>query len=289
MHVGAGCPDFYARNSVGPRRFLGLVVKEEVKGVGVSLGGDGRQDEGNTPEMTACLRDDAVGQFVLTEEGIDHLDDGFVRPVDRRYGDHDHLFSGGAVSRGLSYAGPSTSIASRSDWTGSRRNPEVEYRLSNSTKLRVDEAAAPRSSLTLSRAPTAKKCCGSSASSSIKRSAFTSERHSERLVGEWGGGTKTGGRPVMVLSPSSCDIGEGMGVDGEGVGERKRISAAACAAAAALAGPLVEPAAERRSDAMPEVGRGEAEPRSESRRSAGFGMRRVDREARPPVERLAMG
>jgi hypothetical protein len=40
----------------------------------------------------------------------------------------------------------------------------------------------------------------------------------------------------------------------------------------------VEPAAERRSDAMPEVGRGEAEPRSESQRSAGFGMRRVDRE-----------
>jgi hypothetical protein len=29
-HVGAGCPDFYMRNSVGPRRFLGLAVKEEV-------------------------------------------------------------------------------------------------------------------------------------------------------------------------------------------------------------------------------------------------------------------
>jgi hypothetical protein len=93
---------------------------------------------------------------------------------------------------------------------------------------------------------------------------------------------------VTVLSPSSCVIGEGTGEDGEGVGEQKRISAAACAAAAALAGPLVEPAAERRSDAMPEVGRGEAEPRSESRRSAGFGMRRVDHEDRPPVLRLAM-
>jgi hypothetical protein len=76
----------------------------------------------------------------------------------------------------------------------------------------------------------------------------------------------------MVLSPSSCVMGEGTGEDGEGVGERKRISAAACAAAAALAGPLVEPAAERRSDAMPEVGRGEAEPCSKSRRSAGFGI-----------------
>jgi hypothetical protein len=93
---------------------------------------------------------------------------------------------------------------------------------------------------------------------------------------------------VIVLSPSSCDMGEGTGEDGEGVGERKRISAAACAAAAALAGPLVEPAAERRSDAMPEVGRGEAEPHSESRRSAGFGIRRVDREDRPPVLRSAM-
>jgi hypothetical protein len=94
---------------------------------------------------------------------------------------------------------------------------------------------------------------------------------------------------VTVLSPSSCDIGEGTGEDGDGVGERKRISAAACAAAAAaLAGPLVEPAAEHRSEAMPEVGRGEAEPRSESRRSAGFGMRRVDREDQPPVLRLAM-
>jgi hypothetical protein len=92
----------------------------------------------------------------------------------------------------------------------------------------------------------------------------------------------------MVLSPLSCDIGEGTGKDGEGVGEQKRISAAACAAAAALAGPLVEPAAERRSNAMPEVGSGEAEPRSESRRSAGFGMRRVDCEDRPPVERSAM-
>jgi hypothetical protein len=93
---------------------------------------------------------------------------------------------------------------------------------------------------------------------------------------------------VIVLSPSSCDMGEGTGEDGEGVGERKRISAAACAAAAALAGPLVEPAAERRSDAMPEVGRGEAEPRSESRRSAGLGIQRVDREDRPPVLRSAM-
>jgi hypothetical protein len=82
---------------------------------------------------------------------------------------------------------------------------------------------------------------------------------------------------VMVLS-SSSSIGEGTGEDGEGVGERKRMAAAACAAAAALAGPLVEPAAERRSDAMPEVGIWEAEPRNESRRSAGFGMRRVDRE-----------
>jgi hypothetical protein len=82
----------------------------------------------------------------------------------------------------------------------------------------------------------------------------------------------------MVLSPSSCDIDEGTGKDGEGVGERNRIVAAACAAAAALAGPLVEPAAERRSDAMPEVGNGEAEPRSELRRSAGFGMRQVNRE-----------
>jgi hypothetical protein len=45
---------------------------------------------------------------VLTEEGVDHLDDGFVRPVDGWYGDHDHLFSGGAVSRGLSDTGPST-------------------------------------------------------------------------------------------------------------------------------------------------------------------------------------
>jgi hypothetical protein len=42
------------------------------------------------------------------------------------------------------------------------------------------------------------------------------------------------------------------------------ISAAACAAAAALAGPLVEPAAVHRSEASPEVGRGEVEPRSES-------------------------
>jgi hypothetical protein len=152
----------------------------------------------------------------------------------------------------------------------------------------VEEAAAPRSSLTLSQAPTAKKCCGSSASSSMKKSPFTSESCSERLAGEGGGGTKTGGRPVTVLSPSSCVIGEGAGKDGEGVGEWKRISAAACAAAAALAGPLVEPAAERRSEAMPEVGRGEAEPRSESRRSTGFGIRRVDREDRPPVERSAM-
>jgi hypothetical protein len=93
---------------------------------------------------------------------------------------------------------------------------------------------------------------------------------------------------VTVLSPSSCVIGEGTGEDGEGVGERKRISAAACAAAAALAGPLVEPAAVRRSDARPEVGRGEAEPRSESRRSAGFGIRRADQEDWPPVLRSAM-
>jgi hypothetical protein len=92
----------------------------------------------------------------------------------------------------------------------------------------------------------------------------------------------------MVLSPSSWVIGEGTGDDGEGVGDRKRISAAACAAAAALAGPLVEPAAVRRSDARPEVGRGEAEPRSESRRSAGLGIRRADREDRPPVLRSAM-
>jgi hypothetical protein len=91
----------------------------------------------------------------------------------------------------------------------------------------------------------------------------------------------------MVLSSLSCDIGEGTGEDGEGVGEQK-MAAAACAAAADLAGPLVEPAAERRSDAMPEVGIGEAEPRSESRRSAGFGMRRVNREDRPPVVRSAM-
>jgi hypothetical protein len=93
---------------------------------------------------------------------------------------------------------------------------------------------------------------------------------------------------VTVLSPSSWVMGEGTGEDGDGVGERKRISAAACAAAAALAGPLVEPAAERRSDAIPAVGRGEAEPRSESRRSAGLGIRRVNREDRPPVVRSAM-
>jgi hypothetical protein len=92
---------------------------------------------------------------------------------------------------------------------------------------------------------------------------------------------------VMVLS-SSSSIGEGTGEE-EGVGERKSMAAAACAAAAALSGPLVEPAAERRSDAMPEVGIGEAEPRSESRRSAGFGIRRVDREDRPPGLRSAMG
>jgi hypothetical protein len=67
------------------------------------------------------------------------------------------------------------------------------------------------------------------------------------------------------------------------------MAAAACTAAAALAGPLVEPAAERRSDAMPEVGIGEAEPRNKSRRSAGFGMRRVDRKDRPPELRSAMG
>jgi hypothetical protein len=76
--------------------------------VSVSLRGNGRQDEGKTPEMTACLRDDAVGQFVLTKEGIDHLDDRLVRPVDRRDRDHDHLFAGGAVGRGLSDADPST-------------------------------------------------------------------------------------------------------------------------------------------------------------------------------------
>jgi hypothetical protein len=117
----------------------------------------------------------------------------------------------------------------------------------------------------------------------MKNSLFTSESSSEWLVGEGGGGTKTGGRPVTVLLPSSWVIGKGMGDDGEGVGDdregvgdRKRISAAACAAAAALVGPLVEPAAVRRSDARPEVGRGEAEPRSESRRSAGLGIRRAD-------------
>jgi hypothetical protein len=122
----------------------------------------------------------------------------------------------------------------------------------------------------------------------MKNSLFTSKSSSERLVGDGGGGTKTGARPVTVLSPSSWVIGEGAGQDGEGVGDRKRISAAACTAAAALAGPLVEPAAVRRSEAIPEVGRGEAEPRSESRRSAGLGIRRVDREDRPPVLRSAM-
>jgi hypothetical protein len=93
---------------------------------------------------------------------------------------------------------------------------------------------------------------------------------------------------VTVLSPSSCVIGDGTGEDGEGVGEQKRISAAACATAAALAGPLVEPAAERRSEAIPEVGRGEAEPQSESRRSAGLGIWRADRNDRPPGLRSAM-
>jgi hypothetical protein len=123
----------------------------------------------------------------------------------------------------------------------------------------------------------------------MKNSLFTSESSSERLVGDGGGGTKTGGRPVTVLSPSSWVIGKGAGEDGEGVGDRKGISAAACAAAAAaLAGPLVEPAAVCRSEAIPEVGRGEAEPRSKSQRSAGLGIWQVDREDRPPVLRLAM-
>jgi hypothetical protein len=122
----------------------------------------------------------------------------------------------------------------------------------------------------------------------MKNSLFTCESSSERLVGEGGGGTKTGGWPVTVLLPLSWVIGEGTGDDREGVGDQKRISAAACTAAATLAGPLVEPAAVRRSDARPEVGRGEAEPHSESRRSTGLGIQRADREDRPPVLRSAM-
>jgi hypothetical protein len=59
-HVGAGCPNLHTCHSVFACRFLGLAVKEEVERVSVSLRGDGRQDEGKTPEMTACLRDDAV-------------------------------------------------------------------------------------------------------------------------------------------------------------------------------------------------------------------------------------
>jgi hypothetical protein len=55
MHVGTGCPDLHTSNCVGPHRFFGLAVKEEMKGVGVSLGGDGRQDEGKTPEMTRLV------------------------------------------------------------------------------------------------------------------------------------------------------------------------------------------------------------------------------------------
>jgi hypothetical protein len=90
--------------------------------VSVSLRRDRRQDEGKTPEMTACLRDDAVGQFVLTEEGIDHLDDRFVRPMDRWDGDHDHLFLGGAVSRGLSDAGPSALGPGRDSGSGTRHH-----------------------------------------------------------------------------------------------------------------------------------------------------------------------
>jgi hypothetical protein len=122
MHVGSGCPDLHAHHSVLTRRFLGLAVKEEMERVSVSLRRDGRQNEGKTPEMTACLRDDAVGQFVLTEEGIDHLDDGFVRPMDRWDGDHNHLFAGGAVSHGLSDAGPSTLGPGRDSDSGTRHH-----------------------------------------------------------------------------------------------------------------------------------------------------------------------
>jgi hypothetical protein len=107
-HVGSGCPNLHACHSVFARRFLGLAVKEEMEHVSVSLGGDGRQNEGKTPEMTACLQDNAVGQFVLTEESVNHLDDRFVRPMDRWDGDHDHLLPGGAMSRGLPDPGSST-------------------------------------------------------------------------------------------------------------------------------------------------------------------------------------
>jgi hypothetical protein len=93
-----------------------------VKCVSVSLRGDGRQNKGKTPEVTACLQDNAVGQFVLAEERVDHLDDGFVRPMDRRDGDHDHLFAGGAVSRGLSYAGPSMLGPGRDSGSGTRHH-----------------------------------------------------------------------------------------------------------------------------------------------------------------------
>jgi hypothetical protein len=107
-HVGAGCPNLHTCHSVFACRFLGLAVKEEVEHVSVSLRGDGRQNEGKPPEMTACLQDDTVGQFVLAQERVDHLDDRFVRPMDRWDCDHDHLFAGGAVSRGLPDAGLST-------------------------------------------------------------------------------------------------------------------------------------------------------------------------------------
>jgi hypothetical protein len=197
-----------------------------MKGVSVSLGGDGRQDEGKTPEMTACLRDDAVGQFVLTEEGVDHLDDGFVRPVDGWYGDHDHLFSGGALSRGLSDTGPSTLRPGRDSVSSTRHH-----------MLGADDSLSGGRRESLGHLD--KACLGGSGTPRfLSRGGLRKANGSRGCRGKVGGGV--GGLWALPLTDVersnvgesarlayTCGVGDGMGSPRDGFGGSLRAAGSA--------------------------------------------------------------